>query len=93
MNDCSSSTGIPGSIQSIHSGHGCRRCGGGSSTIPDPGGEERVVAYDSKTLTQSEKNYCVTRKELFAVVKAMKHFQSDLYEQNFKIKMDHASLR
>ena len=35
---------------------------------------ERVVAYGSKTFLRSEKNYCVTRKELLAVVYFVKHF-------------------
>ena len=31
-------------------------------------GKEKAVAYFSRTLTRSERNYCATRKELFAVV-------------------------
>ena len=55
--------------------------------------EEKVVAYFSKTLSPAERNYCVTRRELLAVVKATKHFKPYLYGQKFKLRTDHASLR
>ena len=54
---------------------------------------ERVVAYFSKTLSPSERNYCVTRRELLAVVKAVKHFRPYLYGRKFILRTDHASLR
>ncbi len=37
-------------------------------------GQEKTVASFSRTLTRSEQNYCVIRKELLAVVKSMKYF-------------------
>ena len=55
-------------------------------------GSERVIAYYSKTLTPAERNYCITRRELLAVVKAVKHFRPYLYGQHFKLRTDHASL-
>ena len=55
--------------------------------------KERVMAYYSKTLSAAEQNYCVTRKELLAVVKTIKHFRPYLYGQKFKLRTDHASLR
>ena len=38
-------------------------------------GVERVIAYYSKTFSPPERNYCVTRRELLATVKAVKHFR------------------
>ena len=55
-------------------------------------GEERVMAYYSKTLAPPERNYCATRRELLAVVKAVKHFRPYLYGNKFKLRTDHASL-
>ena len=37
--------------------------------------EERVIAYVSKSLEGSEHRYCTARKELLAVVRALKHFK------------------
>lgn len=53
---------------------------------------DRVVAYYSKQLNKAERNYCVTRKELLAVVKAVKHFRNYVYGVRFHIQTDHASL-
>ena len=41
--------------------------------------EERVIAYVSKSLEGSEQRYCTARKELLAVVRALKHFKCYLY--------------
>ena len=56
-------------------------------------GVERVIAYYSKTLAPPERNYCVTRKELLAVIKAVKHFRPYIYGRRFRLRTDHASLR
>ncbi|GBL63149.1 Retrovirus-related Pol polyprotein from transposon 297, partial [Araneus ventricosus] len=55
--------------------------------------EERVIAYFSKSLGKPERNYCVTRKELLAIVKSIEHFHHYLYGQKFLLRTDHASLR
>ena len=56
------------------------------------GGEERAIAYYSKTFSMPQRNYCVTRRELLAVVMAVNHFRPYLYGKKFKLRTDHASL-
>ena len=55
-------------------------------------GEERVVSYFSKSFTKTERNYCVTRRELLAIIMAVKHFHPYLYGQKSKIRTDHGAL-
>ncbi|GFX09382.1 retrovirus-related Pol polyprotein from transposon 412 [Trichonephila clavipes] len=55
-------------------------------------GQERAIAYFSKCLSKPERNYCVTRKELLAIVKAVEHFHPYLYGRRFLLRTDHASL-
>jgi len=57
------------------------------------GGEERVIAYFSRSLTKSERQYCVTRKELLALVTAVRHFHHYVYGRHFKVRTDHGALR
>ncbi|GBM83231.1 Retrovirus-related Pol polyprotein from transposon 297 [Araneus ventricosus] len=57
------------------------------------GNEERVIAYFSKSLGKPERNYCVTRKELLAIVKSIEYFHHYLYRRKFLLRTDHASLR
>ena len=65
-------------------------CGAVLSQVQD--GEENVVAYRSKMLSPEEQNYCTTRKELLAIVKAVSHFRNYLYGHTFTVRTDHASL-
>jgi len=55
-------------------------------------GEERVIAYAGKSLNRNEVNYCVTRKELLAIVYFTKHFRQYLLGRQFVIRTDHAAL-
>lgn len=55
-------------------------------------GKERVISYYSKSFSPPERNYCVTRKELLAVIKCVKHFRPYLYGRQFLVRTDHASL-
>ena len=55
-------------------------------------GQERVVAYGSRTLSKPEQNYCVTRRELLAIIHFLKHFRHYLYGQEVQVRTDHGAL-
>ena len=55
----------------------------------EPDGEEKVIGYFSKVLSKPEQNYCVTQRELLAVVKSISHFHKYLYGRNFLLRADH----
>ncbi|KAJ8402316.1 hypothetical protein AAFF_G00371810 [Aldrovandia affinis] len=40
---------------------------------------EQVITYYRCTLNKAERNYCVTRRELLAVIVALRHFYLHLY--------------
>ena len=56
-------------------------------------GVERVIGYFSKAFSKQERRYCVTRRELLAVVASIKHFHHYLYGQKFLVRSDHGALR
>ena len=56
-------------------------------------GEEKPLAYYSQALSRQERQYCVTRWELLAIVKAVRHFHPYLYGPHFTIRTDHAALK
>lgn len=56
-------------------------------------GTERVIENFSKSLSRPERNYCVTRRELLAIVKALKHFHHYVYGREIIVRTDHAALR
>ena len=55
-------------------------------------GEERVIAYGSKVLSKAERNYCVTRRELLAVVQFTMQFKHYLLGRKFTVRTDHGAL-
>ncbi len=65
---------------------------GGVLSQKDDDGNERVVAYASKSLSRAEQHYCVTRKELLAVVKFIHHFRPYLLGKRFTLRTDYGSL-
>ena len=57
------------------------------------GGQEHVVAYGSRLYSSPEMNYCVTRKELLAIVYFTKLYRHYLLGKRFTIRTDHAALQ
>ncbi|CAC5366083.1 unnamed protein product [Mytilus coruscus] len=55
-------------------------------------GKERVIAYGSRCLDKAERNYCVTRREMLAVVFFTKYFKHYLLGRKFLLRTDHGSL-
>ena len=56
----------------------------------DNNGQERVIAYGS--MSKPERQYCITRWELLAVVVFTRHFRSFLLGGMFILRTDHGSL-
>ncbi|KAK3099869.1 hypothetical protein FSP39_010951 [Pinctada imbricata] len=55
-------------------------------------GRERVIAYASRSMNKSEKNYCVTDKELLSVRYFMEYFRQYLLGRKFTVRTDHQAL-
>lgn len=55
-------------------------------------GEERVIAYGSSALTSEQRRYCVTRRELLAVVRFTRQYRHYLLGRQFVVRTDHSSL-
>ncbi|CAC5407757.1 unnamed protein product [Mytilus coruscus] len=56
-------------------------------------GIENVISYFSKTFSKPERQYCVTRKELFTMVSSIKNFHHYLYGRHFLVRTDHGAFR
>ena len=54
--------------------------------------EDRVIAYASKTLSKSQRNYSATQREIFAIVYFYHLFKNYLLGQHFLIMTDHRAL-
>ena len=63
------------------------------SQVQGRGGGEKVIAFHSKSLSKNERNYCMTPKELLAVVVAVKTNHHYLCGRQFLIHTDHSALK
>ena len=58
---------------------------GGVLSQIDDDRRERVIAYGSRLLTKPERQYCVTRRELLAVVYFIQHYRPYLVCRRFTL--------
>ena len=64
----------------------------GAELIQVQNGEEKVIAYGSLALTADQRKYCVTRRELLAVLRFTRQYRHYLLGRPFTVRTDHSSL-
>ena len=55
-------------------------------------GQLCVIGYASRALTNAERRYCITRKELLGVVYSLKKYRQHLLGRKIVVRTDHAAL-
>ncbi len=66
---------------------------GGMLSQRAPDGAEKPVAFFSKSLTTTERNYSATEKEALAAIRACEHWENLIWGQHFTLRTDHQALR
>jgi len=56
-------------------------------------GVERPIAFFSRVMNRTQRNYCTTRRELLAVISALQHFRHYLLGAKVILRTDHHSLK
>jgi len=65
----------------------------GAVLSQDQDGQGVVLVYAFRTLSRTESNYDVTRRELLAVVYGLKTYRQYLLGRHFVIRTDHSALQ
>jgi hypothetical protein len=55
-------------------------------------GEEKPIAYASRTYNKQDMNYCITRRALLGLIFALKHFRQYCLGRKIIVRTDHAPL-
>jgi len=55
-------------------------------------GQLYVIGYASRALTNAERRYCITRKELLGIVYGLKKYRQHLLGRKIVVRTDHAAL-
>ncbi|XP_043237499.1 uncharacterized protein K02A2.6-like [Amphibalanus amphitrite] len=79
-------------LQTIVTSDASDRGAGAVLTQVQPSGEERPVAYWSRSFTEAESRYSVSEKEALSAVNAVEHWRIYLWGRFFKLKTDHSAL-
>ena len=56
-------------------------------------GQEKVIAYASRSLNKNEMNWCITDRELLAVRYYMEYYRQYLLGRHFLVRTDHQALK
>jgi len=56
-------------------------------------GVEQPIAFFSRVMNSTQRNYCTTRRELLAVISALQHFRHYLLGNKVILRTDHHSLK
>ncbi len=54
--------------------------------------DNKPIAFFSRTLSDTQRKYSITKIELLAIVETLKEFKGMLWGQNIKVFTDHANL-
>jgi hypothetical protein len=65
----------------------------GGNLLQVQDGKEKVIAYASQTMNVHQQNYCVTMKEMLALVQFLEHFRPYLVGKKFLVRTDHSALQ
>ena len=84
-------TRIPSRGRTVVPRHRRERRGDGSRAVSGPG-QGRASHCLCQQVTRGEQRYCTARKELLAVVRALKHFKCYLYGQKITVRTDNSAV-
>ena len=56
-------------------------------------GEERHIAFFSRVMNSTQRNYCTTRSKLLAVISTLQHFRHYLFGNKVVLRTDHHRLQ